>query len=157
MKTLETNFESGKDHKDEKPKLSIKEKLGLGIFAGSALQTIPYLERTINEVLSYRDKAPIWDDLSYHAGDWIHIFGPYVVASAIEGNKKSWLSNSVLALTTAYHVLGEIFHSDIAPNLPQILPGTPDKWDVPIVLTTALGLALCGRTLLKKIGYQNKK
>ena len=60
----------------------------------------------------------------------------------IEGKDSRKYSNIVLGLTTAYYTLGEIFNSSIAPNLPQILPGTPDPKDIPVALLCAVGMYL---------------
>ena len=83
--------------------------------------------------------------VSQHVGDVPHIVVIYWLSGKMFGKYSKTKRNIILATTTAYYALGELFGSSLAPQLPQILPGTPDIKDIPAVLVAALGIYLINK------------
>ena len=89
------------DKQDEA--LSLTEKVGWTLLEISASTTLPYAARLVNdELLHHSLNLPkIIETVSYHAGDFAHIWGPYWLAGLIEGKKSRKYSTIILGLTTA--------------------------------------------------------
>lgn len=132
---------------ESKNRLYLTEKIGISLLKIASLGALTYAARFINDKFLNNtiDLPKIVENMSYHSGDFAHITMPYLVSGVIEGTKSRKYSNIILGLTTTYHTIGEIMHSSIAPNLPQILPGTPDPKDIPIMLVCATGLYLTNK------------
>lgn len=127
-------------------KLSLTEKIGIAVFGVSSLPALAYGVKGINDYLNHSSILPeVIEKIASNGGDWGHITVSYILVRAIGGKQSRKVSNIFLGLVTAYHVFGEIFNSSIAPNLPQILPGTPDPKDTYVPLLCAAGLYLMNK------------
>jgi len=131
---------------NESERTTIKEKIGLGLTYLSSLPVIPYIYNRL--IARSLESQEILTPLANSAGNVPHILMAYYGGKFLESvfnNEK--ITNAVVGIATAYHVAGEIFHSEIAPNLPQILPGTPDIKDVPLTLAIGAGLYLANKKI----------
>lgn len=122
---------------------TLKERIGNALATTVLATQLPYLYNHAVDILgSSNPHVPLAD----YAGNVVHVMIPYEIARRVEKTfHLGGLTNAILGLTTAYHVLGEVFHSQVAPNLPQILPGTPDIKDIPLTLAAGIALYLTNK------------
>jgi hypothetical protein len=124
---------------EEDNPLNLKEKIGVGLVSLSVLPIIPYVYNTF--IAESINKPESLTSIANHSGNAAHLGLFYMLISKLD--KK--ITDPAIILATTYHVLGEIFHSEIAQSLPQILPGTPDIKDIPLTITMGLGIYLTNK------------
>ena len=137
---------------EKSTELTTKERIGIVLAGASSLPVLPYLYNRLSPLYdkmssTSRETEEILVPLAESAGNVPAVFAAYG-AGKLLGRifKNEKITNAVLGLSTLYLTLGEIFGSKIAPDLFQIMPGTPHPKDIPLVVLASLGLYLANRT-----------